>query len=58
MNKEIERNINFKEVMTRIEKAKNNAFQKVNEELINLYWDVGKMLSIKIASSEWGCHHW
>jgi len=37
-----------------IEKARNNAFKKVNEELINLYWDVGKMLSIKISNSEWG----
>ncbi|WP_432401918.1 PDDEXK nuclease domain-containing protein [Wukongibacter sp. M2B1] len=54
MNREIKNNISFKEVITRIEKARNNAFKKVNEELINLYWDVGKMLSIKISNSEWG----
>lgn len=54
MNSGIENNISFKEVITRIEKARNNAFKRVNEELINLYWDIGKMLSMKISNSEWG----
>lgn len=45
---------NFNEVIARIETAKNRAFSKVNEELILLYWDIGHMISLKLANSEWG----
>lgn len=44
----------FYEVISRIETAKNRAFSKVNEELIMLYWDIGHMISYKLANSEWG----
>lgn len=45
---------NFSEVIARIETAKNRAFSKVNDELILLYWDIGHMISYKLANSEWG----
>ncbi len=45
---------NFNELVKIIEERKENAYRKVNEELINLYWDFGKYVSEKINSSEWG----
>ena len=46
--------INFKEISDIIEFRRNNAYKKVNEELISLYWDIGKYISEKINSSKWG----
>ena len=34
--------INFNQIIEMIEKRKNNAYRKVNEELILLYLEVGK----------------
>lgn len=50
--KELE--INFDEIIKIIESRKNNAYKKVNEELIALYWDFGKYISIKINDAKWG----
>ena len=44
----------FNEVVTIIETRKRNAYVKVNEELINMYWDVGKYVSEKVSNSNWG----
>lgn len=45
---------NFNEIVQMIEVRRNNAYKKVNEELISLYWDFGKHISEKISSGEWG----
>jgi len=37
-----------------IEIRRNNAYRKVNEELISLYWDFGKYISEKVNDSNWG----
>ena len=37
-----------------IREARIRAYAKVNEELINLYYNVGKFVSEKVASAEWG----
>ena len=37
-----------------IKKSKFKALKSANTELINLYWDIGKFLSLKIKNSEWG----
>lgn len=37
-----------------IETRRNNAYKKVNEELIALYWDFGKYISEKVNDSNWG----
>ena len=37
-----------------IEKRKNNAYRKVNEELILLYFEIGKYLSELIDNSGYG----
>lgn len=44
----------FNEIVQMIETRKNNAYRKVNEELILLYWDVGKYLDNLISRSNYG----
>ena len=45
---------NFDEMISLIEQRKNNAYRKVNEELILLYLDVGKYLYELIEKSNYG----
>lgn len=45
---------NFIEIAQLIKDARKNALKTVNTELINLYWNVGLYISIKIKSAEWG----
>ena len=44
----------FAEVTALIAVAQRKAFQAVNAALIELYWQIGEMLSRKIESAEWG----
>ncbi|RYF70253.1 MAG: DUF1016 domain-containing protein [Cytophagaceae bacterium] len=44
----------FTEVVTLIRQARYRALQRVNADLIDLYWRVGEHISHKVASSEWG----
>ena len=44
----------FKEIISIIETRRNNAIRKVNEELIGLYWDFGKYISLKVKNEKWG----
>lgn len=46
--------LNFSEIINTIETRRNNAYKKVNEELISLYWDFGKYISEKVNNSNWG----
>lgn len=46
--------LNFSEVINMIETRRRNAYKKVNEELISLYWDFGKYISEKVNDSNWG----
>ena len=43
--------VNFSEVINMIETRRNNAYRKVNEVLISLYWDFGKYISEKVNDS-------
>lgn len=47
-------NVDFNQMIEMIEKRKNNAYRKVNEELILLYLDVGKFLYELIKKSSYG----
>lgn len=49
-----ELDINFDEIIRIIETRKNNAFRKVNEETIKMYWEFGEYISNKLSDSEWG----
>ena len=44
----------FEEVISIIERAKTNAFGAANQELINMYWDIGRYVSEKVKSDGWG----
>ena len=44
----------FEKVVTLIQKARANVYQFANSALIDLYWNIGKYISSKVASSEWG----
>lgn len=46
--------INFNQMIEMIEKRKNNAYRKVNEEMILLYLDIGKFLYELIENSSYG----
>ena len=47
-------NNQFEEVINIIEQAKENAYRKVNEELVNMYWQVGCYISEKASSASYG----
>ena len=44
----------FIEVIQLINKARASAYQAVNTELINLYWNIGKYISEQVTSQAWG----
>ncbi len=44
----------FNQIVSMIQTARFRAFAKVNEELINLYYNVGKFISQKVENAEWG----
>ena len=44
----------FGEILSIIEKARENAFRAVNRELISMYWDIGKYISEKVKINGWG----
>jgi len=44
----------FNEIIQLIEQARHAALKSVNKELISLYWQIGRYISEKIKSSEWG----
>jgi len=44
----------FREVISIIENARENAFRAVNHELISMYWEIGQFISRKVAAENWG----
>lgn len=44
----------FINVVNLIQESRDNAIRKVNEELILLYWNVGKYISEQLESQKWG----
>jgi predicted nuclease of restriction endonuclease-like (RecB) superfamily len=44
----------FDEISVLIQAARQRAYQAVNVELIDLYWQVGQTISRKIEAAEWG----
>lgn len=44
----------FINVVNLIQEARENAIRKVNEELILLYWNVGRYVSEQLESQKWG----
>ena len=54
MNEEKDLEVSFDEIAIMVETRRNNAFRRVNEELIALYWDFGKYISEKVDDGNWG----
>jgi predicted nuclease of restriction endonuclease-like (RecB) superfamily len=54
MNELTEISSEFNEIIKIISDAKENALRKVNEELVKMYWAIGKHLSLKSKDSEYG----
>jgi len=46
--------VETKDIINMIEMHRQNAYRKVNEELVIMYYEIGKYLSEKIESEKWG----
>ncbi|MFA5848326.1 MAG: PDDEXK nuclease domain-containing protein [Bacteroidales bacterium] len=44
----------FIDIIQIIRQSRNNALRIVNAELINLYWNIGEYICMKLATTEWG----
>jgi len=44
----------YYELISIIERARENAFRAVNRELISMYWDIGQYISEKVKDGGWG----
>lgn len=44
----------FVEIISLIRSAQTSAYRAVNKELINLYWNVGFYISLKLNAARWG----
>ena len=42
------------EIITIIQSHKDKAYRKINEELVLMYFEIGKYLSTKIKTEKWG----
>lgn len=44
----------FTEVLTQIQKARQNAYSLVNRTLVELYWNIGQYISSQVRNGSWG----
>lgn len=44
----------FSEIVSLIRTAQASAYRAVNKELINLYWNVGYYIALKVNAAQWG----
>jgi predicted nuclease of restriction endonuclease-like (RecB) superfamily len=44
----------YGEIISIIERSRENAFRAVNRELISMYWDIGEYISDKVKHGSWG----
>jgi DUF1016 N-terminal domain len=42
------------EIKTRIRQAQNRAVMSANSEMIRMYWDIGRMVTVKQDAEGWG----
>lgn len=54
MSKAAKNDKDFEQVLLLINEARNRAFAKVNAELVLLYYNVGNIVSSKVADGTWG----
>ena len=46
--------LEFKDIINIIQNHRQNAYRKINEELVTMYFEIGKYLSEKVKSEDWG----
>jgi hypothetical protein len=44
----------FDEIIELIQKARIKVYKTANTELINLYWEIGKYITVRIEREGWG----
>ncbi len=44
----------FQEILTRIQRARQKAYQQINVALVELYWNIGKYISEQVINAGWG----
>jgi hypothetical protein len=52
--KEIKDQESFYDIVKLIEQSRKHVFTKINQALVELYWEVGKYITSKIESEGWG----
>ncbi|MEA2019911.1 MAG: PDDEXK nuclease domain-containing protein, partial [Campylobacterota bacterium] len=45
---------NFNEILSTIQTSKQKAYVQVNTTLVELYWSIGKHISVKVKQKSWG----
>lgn len=53
MSKDILRSKDFEHILTLITEARNRVYSKANSELVLLYFNVGKVVSDRVATGNW-----
>ena len=44
----------FQTIVNQIQQTKRNVYQFANQLLIELYWNIGQVISQQVASTKWG----
>ena len=44
----------FSDILHQIQSSKQKAYAQVNATLVELYWNIGKYISIKVKEKNWG----
>ena len=50
----MEKELEFKEIINIIQNHRQNAYRKINEELVMMYYEIGQYLSKKVNTGEYG----
>ena len=50
----MEKELEFKEIINIIQNHRQNAYRKINEELVMMYYEIGQYLSKKVNAGEYG----
>jgi len=44
----------FYDIVNLIQSSRKQIFVKINQALVELYWEVGKYISLKVENEKWG----
>lgn len=50
----IQKTENFNKILSQIQTSKQKAYAQVNATLVELYWNIGKHISVKVKEKSWG----